>query len=81
MCHPLRARRSSNRVKASQHPAPVMGGGSEKSGLSQEFAITFAIGLVGMTLVYILLYRLRRDIARSEDLVERLAVGAAKEEV
>jgi heme exporter protein C len=68
-----------NRVKASQHPAPVMGGG-EKSGLSREFAITFAVGLVAMTLVYALLYRLRRDLAQLQDEIEQLAIGALREE-
>jgi heme exporter protein C len=68
-----------NRVKASQHPAPVMGGG-EKSGLSRDFAITFAIGLVAMTIVYVLLYRLRRDLARLEDEIEQIAIGALREE-
>ena len=68
-----------NRVKASQHPAPVMGG-NEKSGLSRDFAITFAIGLVAMTIVYVLLYRLRRDLARLEDEIEQIAIGALREE-
>lgn len=67
-----------NRVKATQHPAPVMGGSSD-SGLSQEFAITFSIGLTAMTLMYVVLYRLRRDVARLEEDTEQLIVNRLRD--
>jgi heme exporter protein C len=54
-----------NRVKATQHPAPVVGG-SDDSGLATGFALTFTLGLIAITLVYFILYRLRRDVARLE---------------
>jgi len=60
-----------NRVKASQHPAPVVGGG-ENSGLAPEFLATLLIGIFAFTVTYALLLRLRNQQARIEDRIEDL---------
>lgn len=60
-----------NRVKASQHPAPVVGGG-EDSGLAPEFLATLLIGVFAFTVTYALLLRLRHQQARIEDQIEEL---------
>ena len=49
---------------------------------STGFALTFTLGLVAITLVYFILYRMRRDIARLEvatetELVERMRTQGA----
>ena len=60
-----------NRVKASQHPAPVVGGG-DGSGLAPEFLATLLIGVFTFTVTYVLLLRLRNQQARIEDRIEEL---------
>ena len=60
-----------NRVKASQHPAPVVGGG-EGSGLAPEFLATLLIGVFAFTVTYVLLLRLRHQQSRLEDRIEEL---------
>ena len=60
-----------NRVKASQHPAPVVGGGND-SGLAPEFLATLLIGVATFTLLYSLLLRARSAQAELEDEIENL---------
>jgi heme exporter protein C len=62
---------AANRVKASQHPAPVVGGG-EKSGLAPEFLATLLLGVFTMTIFYFLLLRVRTELAAIEDDIEAL---------
>ena len=62
---------AANRVKASQHPAPVVGGG-EKSGLAPEFLVTLLLGVFTMTVFYFLLLRVRTELAAIEDDIETL---------
>lgn len=63
-----------NRVKASQHPAPVVGGG-EGSGLAPIFLATLLVGVAACTLYYIVLLRFRVRAARIEDRVEELQIA------
>jgi heme exporter protein C len=63
-----------NRVKASQHPAPVVGGG-EGSGLAPIFLVTLLVGVAACTLYYIVLLRVRVRAARLEDRVEELQIA------
>ena len=63
-----------NRVKASQHPAPVVGGG-EDSGLAPIFLATLLLGVAACTLYYIVLLRVRVRGARIEDRVEELQIA------
>lgn len=65
-----------NRVKASQHPAPVVGGG-DGSGLAPEFLATLLIGVFTFTVTYVLLLRLRTRQARIEDRIEELYLQRA----
>lgn len=65
-----------NRVKASQHPAPVVGGG-DGSGLAPEFLATLLIGVFTFTVTYVLLLRLRSRQARIEDRIEELYLQRA----
>jgi heme exporter protein C len=67
-----------NRVKASQHPAPVLAGG-EDSGLAPEFRYTLFLGMAVMLLHYVLLVRARINAARLEDEIEELAIGTPTE--
>lgn len=60
-----------NRVRASQHPAPVVGGG-EGSGLAPEFLATLFVGIFAFTVTYVLLLRLRDQQSRIEDRIEEL---------
>jgi heme exporter protein C len=60
-----------NRVKASQHPAPVVGGG-EDSGLAPIFLVTLLIGVAAFSLKYVLLLRARTAQAELEDEIENL---------
>ena len=60
-----------NRVKASQHPAPVLGGG-EGSGLAPVFLATLLIGVFTFTTLYVLLLRTRTEQAVLEDRIEDL---------
>ncbi len=60
-----------NRVKASQHPAPVVGGG-EGSGLAPIFLVTLLLGVFTFTTLYVLLLRARTEQAVLEDRIERL---------
>lgn len=60
-----------NRVKASQHPAPVVGGG-ENSGLAPEFLATLLIGVLAFTTLYVLLWRTRLEQSALEDRIEDL---------
>lgn len=62
---------AANRVKASQHPAPVVGGG-ENSGLAPEFLVTLLLGVFTMTVFYFLLLRIRTELAAIEDDIESL---------
>ena len=63
-----------NRVKASQHPAPVLAGGQD-SGLAPAFRYTLFLGMAVMLLHYVLLVRARINAARLEDEIEELAIG------
>jgi heme exporter protein C len=63
-----------NRVKASQHPAPVVGGG-EGSGLAPIFLFTLLVGVVSLTLFYLTLLRARVRAARIEDRIEELQIA------
>lgn len=60
-----------NRVKASQHPAPVVGGG-DGSGLAPEFLATLLLGVFAFTTLYVLLLRTRTEQAVIEDRIEDL---------
>lgn len=60
-----------NRVKASQHPAPVIGGG-EDSGLEPIMLFTLLFGVFVFTTTYVLLLRARNQQAVLEDAVEQL---------
>jgi len=60
-----------NRVKATQHPAPVIGGG-EDSGLPGLFLFTLLLGVFTMTVFYTLLLRMRTEMAAIEDDIEDL---------
>jgi len=63
-----------NRVKASQHPAPVIGGG-EKSGLAPIFLITLLVGVATLTIFYIILLRARVRGIQLEDEIEELQIA------
>jgi heme exporter protein C len=63
-----------NRVKASQHPAPVIGGG-EKSGLAPVFLFTLLVGVATLTIFYIILLRARVRGIRLEDEIEELQIA------
>jgi heme exporter protein C len=60
-----------NRVKASQHPAPVVGGG-EGSGLEPIMLFTLLFGVTIFSLTYVLLLRARNQQAVLEDQIEQL---------
>lgn len=60
-----------NRVKASQHPAPVIGGG-EDSGLEPIMLFTLLFGVTVFTLTYVLLLRARNEQSVIEDQIEQL---------
>lgn len=60
-----------NRVKASQHPAPVIGGG-EDSGLEPIMLFTLLFGVTVFTLTYVLLLRARNEQSVLEDQIEQL---------
>jgi heme exporter protein C len=62
---------AANRVKASQHPSPVVGGG-EDSGLATEFLVALLLGVFTMTVFYSLLLRLRTELSAIEDDIETL---------
>lgn len=62
---------AANRVRASQHPAPVVGGG-EDSGLAPEFLYTLLLGVFTFTVLYVLLLRIRAELASIEDQIEDL---------
>ena len=63
-----------NRVKASQHPAPVLGGG-EKSGLAPIFLLTLLVGVATLTIFYVILLRARVRGIRLEDRIEELQIA------
>jgi heme exporter protein C len=63
-----------NRVKASQHPAPVIGGG-QNSGLAPIYLVTLLLGVATLTLFYVILLRLRMRAARLEDAIEELQIA------
>ena len=63
-----------NRVKASQHPAPVVGGG-EGSGLAPGFALALVMGIVTILVSYIALTRARM---RTEELAEQVELAAVQ---
>lgn len=65
-----------NRVKASQHPSPVIAG-DEGSGLAPEFGQALALGAVMMLLYYVLLVRAKLRTTQLEDELEQTAVEAA----
>ena len=58
-----------NRVKASQHPSPVVAG-DDDSGLATIFLITLLLGVFTFTVLYALLTRLRTRMAEIEDEIE-----------
>ena len=60
---------AANRVKASQHPAPVLGGG-EGSGLATEFLLALLLGAVAFLFLFLALLRARTEVARLEDAVD-----------
>ena len=60
-----------NRVKASQHPAPVVGGGDD-SGLAPVFLFTLLLGVAIFTAKYFLLLRARTAQTAIEDELEEL---------
>jgi heme exporter protein C len=68
-----------NRVKATQHPAPVVGGG-EKSGLAGIFLFTLFFGFAVFTLLYVVMLRVRTTSARLEDEVEDLMIQRSAQE-
>jgi heme exporter protein C len=63
-----------NRVKASQHPAPVIGG-SAKSGLAPIFLVTLLVGVATLTIFYVILLRARVRGIRLEDRIEELQIA------
>jgi len=67
-----------NRVKASQHPAPVIGGG-EKSGLAPIFLFTLLVGVATLTLFYIILLRARARGIQLEDEIEELVIAGGSD--
>lgn len=58
-----------NRVKATQHPEPVIGGG-EDSGLAPQFLYALLLGVAAMTVLYTAQLRSRVELARIEDEIE-----------
>jgi heme exporter protein C len=60
-----------NRVKASQHPAPVIGGGDD-AGLDPVMLFTLLFGVAVFTITYVLLLRARNQQAVLEDEIEQL---------
>jgi heme exporter protein C len=68
-----------NRVKASQHPAPVVGGG-EGSGLAPGFALALSLGVATILVSYIALVRVRMRAAELEEQVELAAVEKSFQE-
>ena len=60
-----------NRWWRTQHPAPVIAGGSG-SGLDGRMALTLCITLVAFTVLYFYLWRLRCELERTGDTVEAL---------
>ncbi|RKZ16545.1 cytochrome C assembly protein [bacterium] len=60
-----------NRVRASQHPAPVVGGG-EGSGLEPIMLFTLLFGLFVFSTTFVLLLRARNGQAALEDEIEQL---------
>jgi len=60
-----------NRVRASQHPAPVIGGG-EDSGLEPIMLYTLLFGVFTFTILYVVLLRARYQQSVLEDKVEQL---------
>ncbi len=60
-----------NRVKASQHPSPVLAGG-EGSGIDGIFLFTLILAFVVFMLQFVVLLRARAAIAQLEDSVEEL---------
>ncbi len=63
-----------NRVKASQHPAPVIGGGA-KSGLAPIFLVALLVGVATLTIFYVILLRARVRGIRLEDRIEELQIS------
>jgi len=66
-----------NRVKASQHPAPVVGGG-EDSGLAPIFLYTLLTGVFTLSVFFAVLLRARVRTARLEDRVEELLIDGGR---
>jgi heme exporter protein C len=60
-----------NRVKASQHPSPVIGGGDD-SGLEPTMLFTLLFGVFVFTVAYVLLLRARNQQSVLEDEIEQL---------
>ena len=60
-----------NRVRATQHPAPVVGGG-EGSGLAPIFLATLLLGVFTFSVMYVLLLRARTELSVLEDELEEL---------
>ena len=60
-----------NRVRASQHPSPVIGGG-EDSGLEPLMLFTLLFGVFVFTTTYVLLLRARNNQSVLEDEIEQL---------
>lgn len=60
-----------NRVRASQHPAPVIGGGKD-SGLEPVMLYTLLFGVFAFTMLYVVLLRARYQQSVLEDQVEQL---------
>jgi heme exporter protein C len=60
-----------NRWWRTQHPAPVIAGGSG-SGLDRQMALTLCITLAAFTVLYFYLWKLRCELERTGDTVEAL---------
>jgi heme exporter protein C len=60
-----------NRWWRTQHPAPVIAGGSG-SGLDGRMALALCLSLAAFTVLYVYLWRVRCDLERSGDIVESL---------
>jgi heme exporter protein C len=69
-----------NRVKATQHPAPVVGGG-QGSGLAGIMLFTLMFGFAVFTLLFVMLLRARTAVARLEDAVEEITMQPSGPEV
>ena len=59
-----------------QHPQPVIGGGPD-SGLHPDMQLALLVTLIAFTLLFLYLWRIRIDLEKSREAVERLVRNAS----